>query len=34
LRERLVLTGQRYLDGALPSWPEAARRMRFALFGE
>jgi glycosyltransferase involved in cell wall biosynthesis len=34
LRERLVLTGQRYLDGALPSWPEAARRMRFALFGD
>jgi hypothetical protein len=34
LRERLVLTGQRYLDGALPPWPEAARRMRFALFGE
>jgi glycosyltransferase involved in cell wall biosynthesis len=34
LRERLVLTGQRYLDSALPSWPEAARRMRFALFGD
>jgi glycosyltransferase involved in cell wall biosynthesis len=33
LRERLVLAGQRHLRSVMPPWPEAARRMEFALFG-
>jgi hypothetical protein len=33
LRERLVRNGQLHLRGVMPSWPEAARRMEYALFG-
>lgn len=33
LRERLVAAGQRHLRGVMPPWPEAARRMAFALLG-
>jgi glycosyltransferase involved in cell wall biosynthesis len=31
LRARLVAAGQRQLHSVMPSWPEAARRMAFAL---
>ena len=31
LRRRLVATGQRQLRAVMPPWPEAARRMAFAL---
>jgi glycosyltransferase involved in cell wall biosynthesis len=31
LRRRLVATGQRQLCTVMPPWPEAARRMAFAL---
>jgi glycosyltransferase involved in cell wall biosynthesis len=31
LRDRLVAVGQRHLRGVMPPWPEAARRMAFAL---
>lgn len=31
LRERLVTAGQRHLREVMPPWPEAARRMAFAL---